>query len=333
MRNTDPWQISPEDFPWEGTPVERLKFLVGFAILAPSLHNTQPWVFSLGEDAIRVFVDTTRWLRTVDEDQRDLHVSVGCALENLLVAASHFGYRYEVDYFPSPHNSTLVATVRLVAGDSGLSPREDPLFAAIRSRSTDHRDFSPEPVPFHLIQTLKGCCTEQGIVLLTSTDRNLLREVDALLLHADALHFADPAYREVLAYGLKQNVFDTHWLLSKLSQLAASHLRHTNSQVKPEFQILKDSPLLGILVTEQDDPLIWIKVGQVFERIFLTAVSLGLRVEPMTHVLQLPTTKSALAALPLMQGRIPQILFRLGLEEATSAHTLRRPLEEVLLQN
>ncbi len=333
MSNTDPWQISPEDFPWQGEPAERLKFLVGFAILAPSVYNTQPWIFSVDGDTIQVFIDATRWLQSGDKDQRDLHLSVGCALENLLVAAYHFGYQCQVDYFPSPAHPMLAATVRLTAGNAGVSPREDPLFDAILHRSTDHHIFSAEPVPPHMIHQLTGCCTKMGIVLHTTTDRELLRHVDALTLQADAVKFADPAYRKVIAYCIKQGVFDTDWLLTKLSQLAASHLRHTSNQVKEEFQILKGAPVLGILVSETDDPPTQLRVGQVFERIFLTSVSLGLRVEPITHVLQVPETRSALAKLPLINGLIPQILFRLGDAAGDLTHTPRRPGEEVLRES
>ena len=172
-----------------------------------------------------------------------------------------------------------------------------------------------------------------GIVLHTTTDRELLRHVDSLTLQADAVKFADPAYRKVIAYCIKQGVFDTDWLLTKLSQLAASHLRHTSNRVKDEFQILKGAPVLGILASESDDFPTRLKAGQVFERIFLTSVSLGLRVEPITHVLQVPETRSALAALPLIHGLIPQILFRLGDAEVDMAHTPRRPGEEVLRES
>ena len=331
--DTNLWQINAEDFPRQGSPRDRLKFLIQYAMLAPSAYNTQPWIFSVGDDAIQVFIDTTRWLQQLDEDQGDLHLSVGCALENLLVAADHFGYRCQIDYFPSPTHPMLAAIVRLAAGDEGFSPRTDPLFEAIQRRSTDHHRFSGEQVPPPMIYRLTKCCPAKGIMLSTTTDRELLREVDALILQADAINFANPAYREVMAYCIKQGVFDTDWVMTKLTQFATSHLRHKSSRIKGEFEILKGAPVLGILASEKEDRQTQLEVGQVFERIFLTAVSLGLRVEPITQVLQVPEVRSALAALPLLQGRIPQILFRLGMEEAELAHTPRRSLEEVLLKS
>ena len=106
-----PWQINEQDFPRDEDSTEKSKFLLRYAILAPSSHNTQPWKFSIGEDEIRIFVDKTRWLKVADSDQRELHVSIGCALENLLIAAEHFGYALQVTYFPEPGNEELAAVV------------------------------------------------------------------------------------------------------------------------------------------------------------------------------------------------------------------------------
>ena len=77
-----PYQINERNFPIKGTSIEKLKFLLRYAILAPSSHNTQPWKFSISEDKIKVFADKNRWLKVADPDQRELYISTGCAIEN-----------------------------------------------------------------------------------------------------------------------------------------------------------------------------------------------------------------------------------------------------------
>ena len=72
--------------------------LLRYATLAASSHNTQPWRFELDGDRIRVFADTSRQLRVADPDRRELFLSVGCAVENLVVAAEHYGYATTVTY-------------------------------------------------------------------------------------------------------------------------------------------------------------------------------------------------------------------------------------------
>src|SRR5258708_36689401 len=106
------WRVVERNFPTGRDAAQKLAFLLRYAILAPSVHNTQPWQFSVGVDEIGVCVNTDRWLKVADADQRELHISVGCALENLLIAAEHFGYRCELDYFPEPENPKKIAAVR-----------------------------------------------------------------------------------------------------------------------------------------------------------------------------------------------------------------------------
>jgi nitroreductase len=85
----------------EDNQMLQMKELIRYATLAPSGHNTQPWKFSIKENSIRIFPDFTRHLTVVDPDNRELYISLGCALENLVIAARYAGYDSEVEYFPT----------------------------------------------------------------------------------------------------------------------------------------------------------------------------------------------------------------------------------------
>ena len=157
-----PWQINEQDFPRDGDSAEKLQFLLRYAILAPSSHNTQPWKFSVGKDEIQVFIDRTRWLKVADPDQRDLHISVGCALENLLIAAEHFGYGHQVTYFSEPANEELVATVKLKPQGQPTPFRDPALFETILNRQTNRKVYDGHPLSQNNLQHLQNCCIEGG---------------------------------------------------------------------------------------------------------------------------------------------------------------------------
>ena len=65
----------------------QMRELVRYATLAPNGHNTQPWKFVIKENAIEIHPDLTRYLPAVDPNERELWISLGCALENLIVSA------------------------------------------------------------------------------------------------------------------------------------------------------------------------------------------------------------------------------------------------------
>jgi hypothetical protein len=60
MRLDNPWNVSEEGFPVQGEPEEKLHFLLNYAMLAPSGHNTQPWLLRLSGDAAELYADRTR---------------------------------------------------------------------------------------------------------------------------------------------------------------------------------------------------------------------------------------------------------------------------------
>jgi nitroreductase len=76
--------------------------LVGKAVLAPSSHNTQPWFFLLGKPHIDLLADRTRALPVNDPEDRELTISCGCALMNLLLAAAASGHQVENRLLPDP---------------------------------------------------------------------------------------------------------------------------------------------------------------------------------------------------------------------------------------
>lgn len=119
----DLWKINEDDFPKDGTESEKIKFLLGYAVLAPSTNNTQPWKFQVRDDELMASANLKRWLKVSDADKREIYISVGCALENFLIAARHFGFASTVSYFPQGYGSELVAILRL--NSSGLPPGEE----------------------------------------------------------------------------------------------------------------------------------------------------------------------------------------------------------------
>jgi hypothetical protein len=58
--------------------------LIRYATLAASGHNAQPWQFLVTGSEIQIRPDKARRLAAVDPEDRELWMSLGCALENRL---------------------------------------------------------------------------------------------------------------------------------------------------------------------------------------------------------------------------------------------------------
>ena len=329
--NVTPWHLDEADFPRRGDSTERLTHLLRYAVLAPSSHNTQPWRFSVSDDKISVYADTSRWLRVADADRRELYVSVGCALENLLVAAEHFGYAHRTTYLAASEDETPAARVEFVTDGQPSMCRPAELFDAIPQRRTNHNPFDGRPIAPEDMERLEAVCVEDGARLHLTDDVQIKRQVDRMMVEADAVQFADPAWREELGYWLGQGAFGTPWLMSKISQLAVTYLNLGKGTGKKDSELLMSAPVLGVISTVEDSHASEIKAGQVFERVALTATALGVRVHPMSQILEIEPLKADVKSLIPAPDVVPQHTFRLGYAEPEKDHTPRRPLAEVLV--
>ena len=74
-----PWRLW-DDPSIRGTPLA----LVAAGVLAANPHDTQPWLFAVSADAIEIFADLSRNLGAMDAYLREMHLGLGCAIENML---------------------------------------------------------------------------------------------------------------------------------------------------------------------------------------------------------------------------------------------------------
>jgi len=94
-------QIMPLDatLVTSNTVKKLLTSLVNYGTLAPSSHNTQCWKFSIDTSniAITVHPDFERRCPIVDPDDHHVYATLGCAVENIVVAATAHGWEATVD--------------------------------------------------------------------------------------------------------------------------------------------------------------------------------------------------------------------------------------------
>jgi len=326
-----PWSIDEGQFPKGGTLREKMHFIIRYAILAPSSHNSQPWRFRVHDKGVDLLLDHTQWLKIADDDQRELHISVGCALENLLVAAEHFGLGHKATLMPRADDTSVAATVEFDENGERGPHRAEVLFEMIPVRHTNHGQYEERMVPAGVRQKLQEVCVEDGVSLHLTDDDQIKRKVNELVVRGDAIQFADPDFREELAHWIGQGVFGTSWLLSKIGKLAVSYIDMGKSQGKKDSEVLMSSPELGIICTDSDDRPSQLKVGQVYQRVSLLAASHGIWCQPMSQIVEVPELKAEVAELVPETGITPQHPFRMGYAQAEKDHTPRRPVDEVLV--
>jgi len=325
-----PWQIDADQFPKDWPLEAQLRFLLGYAILAPSSHNSQPWRFTISPSRIDIHADEKGWLKVADPERRELFMSLGCALENLLVAAERFGLAHETSYLPDRNDESLAAAVTFHESGQRSAFRDPRLFPAITRRHTNHQVYEDSHLDDDLLERLEACCVEEGIDLLLTADLETKHRVDDLVVRGDAIQFARPEYREELGFWIGQGVFGSSWLMSKLGQLAVTHMNLGKSQAKKDSAVLMSSPVLGVISYRASSREMQLRAGQLYQRLSLLAAVHGVWCQPMSQVIQVSELQRELADLTPKPKSTPVLVFRMGRAAPEKEHTPRRALEEVL---
>ncbi|MEI7684965.1 MAG: nitroreductase family protein [Planctomycetota bacterium] len=334
----DAWAISETGFPRTGGSADQLRFLVNYAVLAPSTHNTQPWLFKIGREKLELYADRTRRLAVGDPKDRELTMSCGASLFHLRVAARHFGYRDVVETFPSPENPDLLARFGL-NGPMAVAPEDDVLFQAITRRRTNRLPFEARPVPESLLSALRVAVAEEGVWchLVPSVKE---RDAVAELVGAGAQRqLADKQYRREIAgwmrsnwTGLRDGMPGYAMGLRGLTALLAPSFVRTfdtgQAQGERDRRRAMSAPVLAVLGTESDTPQAWLAAGQAVARTLLRCRSEGVWASFFNQVIEVDDLRSKLSGV-VGRGGFPQLLLRLGYCSEVRP-TPRRTTSEVL---
>ncbi|MBW4632134.1 MAG: nitroreductase [Iphinoe sp. HA4291-MV1] len=342
-----PWNVSGTHFPKLGSPSEQLEFLLNYAILAPSGHNTQPWLFRIAHETIELYADRTRALPVVDLQDRELIISCGAALFNLRLAIRHFGYTDAVKTFPNPNDPDLLAHVWL--GNPRKETEEEYLlFATITKRHTNRFPFRNCDIPETLLSIMQESTTQEGAWLEIIKGEDLRNAVADLIVEGDRIQMANPHFRRELAAWIHSNRNLTHDGMPAYSQNVSQLLDFATpipanvictfdigrGKAANDGELAVGSPTLAVLGTNEDTPASWLSAGQALERTLLLGVAIGVSASFLNQPIQVALLRPRLQTLLNKPGYpqigYPQILLRLGFGPQVKP-TPRRAVSEVLL--
>ena len=167
------------------------------AASAPSILNTQPWLFELHRDRVELHGNADRQLRVLDRHGRQLLMSCGAALLNLRLALLNCSFEPDVTLLPERGKPMHVATVRI--GRTRVpTPEEQELYAALPNRRTNRRPFSPENPPEGALGRMQAAAQAEGTEF-TVLDGTLRTKAVRAVQDAERKLRTNPAVQQELA--------------------------------------------------------------------------------------------------------------------------------------
>ena len=311
--------------------------LIRYATLAPNSHNTQAWRFAVAPGRITILPDFTRRTPVVDPDDHHLFVSLGCAAENLSLAAAARGTPGDLA-FDDRAAGSIAFTHRQAA------PRASRLFDAIPRRQSTRAEYDGRAVNPGDLETLLAAATISGVDTILVTDRPRMNRIRDLVIAGNSAQLADPAFmRELKSWlrfsprsaletgdGLYAAASGNPKLPQWLGQRAFDLFFTAKSENDKYARHLNSSAGIVIFSSQRDDAEHWVKAGRACQRFALQATALGLKHAFINQPVEVPTLRPELAALVGVSGKRPDIVMRFGYGPLLP-YSPRRPVEAVMI--
>lgn len=312
--------------------------LIRFATLAASGHNTQPWKFAASSGEISIQPDFTRQTPVVDPDDHHLYASLGCAAENLSLAARQSGKAGEVRF--DAHNGG-----RVVVNMEPTRAVESALCNAIPSRQCSRALYEGRQTSTGITARLQQAASSYGVEAIVVTDEKQMEHVTSLVVEGNTRQMDDPAFVKELRHWLRFNEKTARstgdglyaassgnpnlpdWLGPTLFGLTFTQ----SAENRKNAERIRSSSGIVVFVAASNDHAGWINAGRAYERFALQATVDGLKNAFINQAVEVPEVRSQLQTLLQLGSRRPNLVVRYGYGPWLP-WSPRRPVEEVLIQ-
>jgi nitroreductase len=292
---------------------------------APSVHNTQPWLWTVRPDHLELGLVPDRRLAAADPEGRLAVLSCGAALHHARVALAAEGWEPVVDRLPDPARPDLLAVVAV----RGPRPADPAAMREVQSmwvRRSDRRPLSDEPLPADVLTELVAAARAEGVQLHRLTGEQVY-DLASAADRAANIEAADERTREELAYWTGRRDGSGVPLAALPAETPATTVpardfgRPGTLPVSPGHD---RAAVYGLLYGDADERADWLRAGEALSAVWLTATRLGASVLPLSVVIEVDTTRAALRRLVAGLG-LPYLVLRLGVADPEHAGTPPTP--------
>ena len=329
--------------------------LVRAAILSANPHNSQPWRFQVSSSAIDMYADVSRNIGAMDPYLRELHIGLGCSLENLIIAAQAKGYQPVLTVLPNVNDPTLIAHVELGQGIKS----EEALYQAIPQRHTHRapfdtsRSLSPAALA-GLDQQVAGIADAEIIWITSDTLKNQIGQLiveGAQAIAGDRQQSSDSfrwwrdSRSDIEQYkdGMTVDAAGLSPLITALAKVLPAQSREQNDQAwiqQTRDNYVKTAAAFGVIVVrDPNDNLQRINGGRLYQRLHLAATTQGMAMQPLNTLTERIDRERVLGVAPRFTQAVPELLgapvmqalmsFRIGYPTMKTLPSPRRPAESV----
>ncbi len=317
-----------------------LTSLINYAVKAPSGHNTQPWTFRIEGNTIEIHPDLSRALPVVDTDNHALYISLGCAAENIVIAAAEQAKAASVNIIDDGRSPAYLS----ITVDEAGSAKPGDLFRYIEFRQCTKNKYEQRPVSDQEIGELKMAVSFTGIGLMMFTTPEEINRIRPFIIEGSNRQFKNRQFVNELVSWIRFSKREaTHkrdgvWGASMgmpgtgrlLGSIVMKKLVGANSEAKRWHKMIDATAGLALFTAKENDTEHWVKMGRAFQRFGLTATKLNISHAHVNMPCEEPEVRYKMAEQLGLENRHPLLLIRFGYSEKMP-YSFRRAVEDVIV--
>ena len=311
--------------------------MIGYAIKAPSGHNTQPWNFKLSDTSIEILPNFAQTLPAVDADNRELFISLGCALENICITADYFGYNYNI----TKQNEKSI----IIDLEKTNVPVQNSLFQQIEKRQTNRNVYKIQTINSSLIAQLNNIPLQENInIYIYEKGTNNFDILSEYILKGNEIQMNDKAFKEELVSWMRFTKGEISKTQNGLTfsalgfpsiprflgkPIVKSYLK-PKKQNKTDLKKIQSSSHFVLFTTKNNTVTEWINLGRSLENVTLKATELGIANAFLNPPCEVEMLANELKTKLPINNNHPTILMRIGYAD-TMPYSPRKSIEDVII--
>lgn len=318
---------------------KRILQIIRCGIMAPSSYNNQPWLFKSNEYSIEVIPDFTRKLKYADPKNRELFISLGCCLENMLISCEIFGFS------PTLKIDIEKNKIQIFLEENNKARElKEPLFLSISERRTTRCEYLNKKLVEKDIASIYRIVSEFSEKISLITEKNDFGKFLKYQKEANRVLFDNKEFTNELKNWQRFSDSEAENNMDGLYSRALGESATTEmlgnmyfdlsvtsiTQNKNDEKLINASSAI-INFYSEDNVQEWIDTGMLLQKKLLELTNLGMKYSFLSSISRTEALRRDFASEFEHKGFLPQTSIRIGYADYLP-RSPRRTVKSFLLQ-
>jgi hypothetical protein len=261
--------------------IEAFPDIIELARLAPSVHNTQPWIISQVDSSIEVRLDKNHVLKDGDPTGRQTIISLGILAEAIMLAAANYGFKGQNIRLD---DETLYIDFQSSKDASADTKRNVDL---LKSRCSDRSIYKSATLSDKQVQNIEQLDIPSGVKVHVIRDKDHIEKIAGYTAKGIGLALSNPNFRKELSgylvtpwsskkRGISVKSLYINPLLAACQPLFMRLGIGISREVSLERKRWLSASAIIIITADGDLSKFWFESGRAYLRVSLAIEGLGL---------------------------------------------------------